>query len=135
MRTRWWLIVLSVGGCLITGMVVVISLDRGCVILPGVKKSIITARSIAARLATRTATTGRCPSREEVSSSVELDAWERPFHVSCEEGSPPKLVVKSEGRDGILGTIDDIIVEGDAAQPGIAAVDQIGRSAPSPARR
>jgi hypothetical protein len=78
---------------------------------------------------------GRCPSREQGSSSVELDAWERHFHVSCEEGSPPKLFVTSQGRDGILGTVDDIIVEGDAAQPGIAALDQLGRPAPSPARR
>jgi hypothetical protein len=47
------------------------------------------------------------PTDDEAKARAFLDAWNRPFQFSEVHG---KLLVTSPGRDGILGSSDDVIV-------------------------
>jgi hypothetical protein len=62
---------------------------------------------------------GRCPTTKDLRDG-EVDAWNRRFLITCEEGDPARVVVTSLGADGMLGTADDIRSES-AAQQAVAA--------------
>jgi hypothetical protein len=86
---------------------------------PGVKRTHLKVRALAERLQPRARITGRCPTTKDLRQD-DVDAWNRRFIISCEEGDPPWVVVRSLGADGMLGTADDIRSES-AAQQAVAA--------------
>jgi hypothetical protein len=74
---------------------------------PGRKSTVIKARALADRLQPLAAATSRCPSSSDL-RKTDVDAWNQPFLISCEQGDPIMVVVTSMGPDGVLGTADDI---------------------------
>ena len=98
---------------------------------PGVKRTLVKAHALAERLASKARATGNCPAASALDEG-DVDAWKRPFVISCEESQPLRVVITSSGADGMLGTIDDIRSESDAAEQGVAPD---GRSPSAPARR
>ena len=86
---------------------------------PGVKRTHLKVRALAERLQPKASATGRCPANKDLGEG-EVDAWNRRFLISCEEGDPARVVVTSLGADGMLGTADDIRSES-AAHKAVAA--------------
>ena len=86
---------------------------------PGVKRTHLKVRALAERLQPKARATGKCSTTKDLADG-EVDAWNRRFLISCEEGDPVRVVVTSLGADGVLGTADDIRSES-AAQQAVAA--------------
>ena len=125
-----WLIVAAISGA---------GLLRGCEYIsythcgkpPGVAETRHKVQDLSARLADKAASSGSCPEPSDL-GKTDVDAWKRPFAVSCEKEYVFAISVTSPGLDGKMGTADDIRFESCAAQQGVAPD---GRSPAAPARR
>lgn len=64
------------------------------------------ARAEAEAICRSIAGTGPCNATELPAPRTELDPWDEPYRVECHDD---RVVVRSSGRDGQLGTSDDLV--------------------------
>jgi len=98
---------------------------------PGMKATALKASALTNRLQPMATATNRCPSTSDLRKS-DVDAWNQPFLISCEQGNPIMVVVTSVGRDGMRGTADDIKRSAEAVVDGGAPVEPARDADPKP---
>ena len=91
--------------------------------IPGRKATVIQARALAERLQPVASTTHRCPSTSDL-RKTDVDAWNQPFLISCEQGDQIMVVVRSKGPDGVFGTADDLIRSAETAADAGAPIER-----------